>query len=40
MGLFDYVEVSASENINIDEIFFKVALRAFKTEKALQDQDE
>lgn len=39
LGLLGYFETSASQNMNVDEAFFKVALRAFEIEKELSEKD-
>lgn len=33
LGLLGYFEASASENINVDQVFFTVAQRAYQIEK-------
>ena len=39
LGLLGYFETSASQNMNVDEAFFRVALRAFEIEKELGEKD-
>jgi hypothetical protein len=39
LGLLGYFETSASQNMNVDDAFFRVALRAFEIEKEMSEKD-
>jgi GTPase SAR1 family protein len=39
LELLRYFDASASENMNVDEIFYTIAIKAFETDKMLYEQD-
>jgi hypothetical protein len=37
LELISYFEASASQDLNVDEIFYTIALKAFETDKIMYD---